>query len=245
MKAIAPHPDDALSWRGMIPCDLAALLCGVKPVACCAPPQDGYREIARRYGLRRAAAEGACFLGREPALLELARRLWSERRAFGERWSIKVLGYPPCCVARFERAGDATRGDPVLPAARRAQAAAPWAFVMNNVLNFSARLHGAAEHRRFAAGRRRLRFTFHVLPWHPCAYDCAPSLAAAARIWSALQALSPEFCAQARRALARRVLFWSPLRFAFLEGDRAVPELSFGAAGERANATLLDFTADA
>jgi hypothetical protein len=59
----------------------------------------------------------------------------------------------------------------------------------------------------------------HVIPWHPCRYDCPRSIAAAARIWFFLESFLPALAGILRESLTGTVLYRSQWEFWVLEGQ--------------------------
>lgn len=223
--------------------DLAGVLAGVKPVSYtgCSPdrlpallrlceklklhclPAEEYAG-RRGFHLRRGAE--VYFIGRSAATLRRAARAWADP-ADDDAWSV-YLGYPDCCIKAFRKWRDAQDKGPDLVelAAGNTAAAGPLDFRLNNVFNYSSRVHHAlaadkARYRRFTRlNSGRVYPSLHAIGWHPCSYTCSRSLAKAAAIYSLVSRHAPGFAAALRAALARPVLFWDKYRFAFLDGLR-------------------------
>lgn len=133
-----------------------------------------------------------------------------------------LLGYPRCCAAAFA----ATE-------AVDAESARPWCFPralgdapprisyrMNFLYNFHSRSSGPEnELQRMLAGGYRL-MEASLLPWIPCAWDCAPSLAYGRKIELALLGYAPELARSLRDLLSLPILFLDDWRFVTLLGAR-------------------------
>ncbi|MSP60601.1 MAG: hypothetical protein EXR72_09730 [Myxococcales bacterium] len=103
------------------------------------------------------AGRTALFVGRDPDLLRAAADCERSDDAVGLG---SLLGYPACCVAAFAATPVGIRVNPVLHARALAATAGPPAPRLN-VIDLA---------------------VFHYLPWLPCSFACAPSLAFADRV---------------------------------------------------------------
>jgi hypothetical protein len=224
--------------------DLAFLLAGIKPVLYTHVERKDVawmRTLARFFDLeavfheRSAAGSGndlELFLGRDSGALRRAVELGKRgaKREVDPEWGA-LLGYPPCCTRAY--AGYATRRAAeerdLVPSIYRKSAPRSAPFSLNNVLNFSTRLNGSPKEldlsRRLAQLNRREEgpslYMMHVLPWHPCRYDCRPSTSLGRRGWSFMESLLPEFARRMRDILSKPVLYFDKWRFAILDGSCA------------------------
>lgn len=217
--------------------DLAALLAGVKPVVYANVDEAAagrLGDLAALFGLRwRLEGEvpggkRAAFLAREPAALERAAAQWRAGGAVGSNpdWSCGTLGYPPCCVEHFVAGrgdgGPARRWDIVRSALARS-GPGPYPFVSNNLFNLSSRLDPRSPDLERSERLGRLNPAFpvhmlHVVPWHPCRYDCPATAADGRRIAAVLETLAPGVFEEIRSRLARAYLYLDKWRFAALDG---------------------------
>ncbi len=61
----------------------------------------------------------------------------------------------------------------------------------------------------------------HVLPWHPCRYDCKASAELGCKAWDFMKGLFPDFALRMRDVLSQPALYLNKWQFAVLESFRA------------------------
>jgi hypothetical protein len=243
------------------PGELAALLSDEKPVLFISrTPYNAelLKALERRVGLslrEPRVPKGVpprtdyLLMGRRPADLAEAEAAWNES-TLSVRWG-ELLGYPRCCVTAYvetvERRGDR---DVVRAADARTRAKGPRDWRLNNLFNHFSRVVSAnsGEHERFKELCAAARFPADRVQaafWHPCAYDCAGSLALAGKIERFLAAHVPGFLERVRPLLARRWAYRGDFSFAALAGasGRTIdPSVPTGLSAEDASGALvLDF----
>ncbi|HEX4048838.1 MAG TPA: hypothetical protein VH309_13425 [Elusimicrobiota bacterium] len=224
------------SW-GNLAVELAAALAGVKPVIHCwiqDCDQDYVRSLCAAFGLRsfvyaRQGTPGAerlgIMLGRDAALLEEAARVWTSPRSNPG----PQLGYPPCCsefyCAWLDDPSSEAGPDVIARIFANTRSPRKLPFLLNDAYyHYSRRGKPADGERREAVSRLNPGLdmnVLNVLPWHPCSYRCAASLAAGRKIWATMLERAPALAAAIAPSLARPVVFWDWDRFAALEGESA------------------------
>lgn len=242
----------ALRARGFLIQDLAAVALGLKPMC-----RSGFthrddetwadlRAFAGAAGLALTVYESA-YESAEPmfaltksktALAEYQAALEAKQAAVrGEdtaratREIGRLLGYPPCCVEAFSAHEGERSGAPYPAAVRERSGPGPYRWPANFLYNFHSRsAHGQAELRRLLSRGYRAMDAY-VLPWIPCRFDCAASLAYADALLPALEAHDAAFYAGMCQLLSAPVLVFGewglvPLTDARREGQR----LAYGAA---------------
>ena len=220
--------------------DVIALLLGDKPVAYNDATKEQLAfipEWAKQLGLVTAnlgkvkteaqddkKARYGVLLSKERRTLEMAANIWSSPRGAIEVG--KLLGYPDCCgssFAKFNRLQHANPLADVVPFIAAASGAGPYPFLLNNLLVFNSKrcpADGPAVEKLFrinADPNIALKLKA-VITWHPCTYNCRPSLAAARRTWSFLKRHSPAEAASLQCRLDKPVLYLSCSEFVTFEG---------------------------
>lgn len=227
---------------GNLPIEIIALLAGVKPVIhCWAGESDlpAFDEICRRLGLKkfvfpragkaRSAERLGILIGRDAAALKKTARFWN-----GEYFNPgRSLGYPACCTRFYYTYVVAQKGRDLIQSIHRhtrEKTALP--FALNDVFYLYSRVpsvqSGARRQKLFAKNPGLDLDVLNLIPWHPCSYRCAPSLAKAAAIWATARKVAPELAHALRACLARPVVFWDWSRFAVLR-RRPGDDLSYSA----------------
>ena len=218
---------------GNLPIELLALIAGVKPVihlTARAVDMPELESLRARLGLKllvfsRSGGRGeerfGVMLGRDAAVLRVTAKLWDRENGNpGVR-----LGYPACCTRWYYRHADDPGGRDIVQAIlRHTKNDEALPFALNNVFYFFSRVSSVQE------GARRQKLVamnpgldldlLNLIPWHPCAYDCAPSRAKAAKIWATAKKIAPDLAAALKDILARPVIFWDWSRFAVLAQAR-------------------------
>ncbi|HNW44877.1 MAG TPA: hypothetical protein PKI19_10260, partial [Elusimicrobiales bacterium] len=132
------------------------------------------------------------------------------------------LGYPQCCVKAFGKWQlSLDREDLIFHIFSGSQKNTPVSFLMNNVCSYFSRLvkpEDPADCRAFKELNRGSDLDA-VLPWHPCSYNCAASLAGAGKIYEVLAHYMPHLAASRRDRLSKPVIFWDKFLFAVLDGS--------------------------
>lgn len=235
--------------------DLAALLTGIKPVLytdfspadwpylkdLCSKLKMEYllpEELHGREGFKAAPRGGKKMLliGRRKKELEAAARAWGRAETTRE-WGL-LLGYPPCCVDAYLEWKEkySAEIDLVRWTWGRTPAGKKLHFGLNNVCNFFSRLtpRDAAKYRRVGDINSKRGYplaNLHVISWHPCAYDCKKSAAAADRICDFFKTYLPEHAAMLKAVLARPVLVFGKYEFLSFDGKVAGDKLVFSGIG--------------
>lgn len=230
--------------------DLAALLIGAKPVLYTDFSADSWPYIRGlcealkfKYLMPEAVYGKAGFkavpksgkrmllLGRDTKALKEAAKSWL-RSPTDPAWGL-LLGYPECCVkAYIEWRAVADRTDLINFTFGRTPEKERFHFGLNNVFNYFSRLTGQpADMEGFArirAANKDLDISaLQVISWHPCAYDCAPSVKLAGEIFSFLSDYLPERAAELKEKLARPVLFRDKYEYLVLDGRAAKGEVRY------------------
>jgi hypothetical protein len=136
-------------------------------------------------------------------------------------------GYPACCVERTrdivaEHPDIRTRPAYPLLTLAATRAKPPFRFKSNYLYHMENRDWG----KRGLKGRRSEHSQYHLIPWTPCSFDCAPSLAYAERMLALLRRALPEFAVRLEQILRRPVLLWSDFVFVGLEVEARGRELT-------------------
>ncbi len=147
----------------------------------------------------------------------------------------RLLGYPDCCAAafgRFQKRQEKDPGADMIDAIAAASGPGPYPFLLNNVLVFNSKrcAAGREDREKLADLNRDQSFALKLpalISWHPCSYQCRPSLRAARRIWAYVQRYSPDAAARLRRRLSAPVLFLSWSKFAAFRGRVARGRLKY------------------
>lgn len=220
---------------GNLPIEVIALLAGVKPVIhCWAGEADlpAFDELCARLRLKKLVIPGArlgVLIGRDAAALKRTARLWG-----GEYFNPgQSLGYPPCCTRwYYSHVVDKKDDDLVRSILRHTRDKAALPFALNDAFYFYSRVpsvqSGARRQKLFARNPGLDLDLLNLIPWHPCSYRCAPSLAKARKIWKTARKVAPELADALRACLARPVVFWDWSRFAVLRRAPG-PGLSYAA----------------
>lgn len=221
--------------------DLAALLIGAKPVLYTDFSADSWpylrglcEALKLKYLMPEAVYGKAGFkavpksgkrmllIGKDPKALKEAAESWL-RSPTDPAWGL-LLGYPECCVkAYIEWRLVAAETDLVNFTFGRTREKERFHFGLNNVFNYFSRLTGQpADMEAFArirAANKDLDISaLQVISWHPCAYDCGPSVKLAGGIFAFLSAHLPERAAELKERLAKPVLFRDKYEYLVLAG---------------------------
>lgn len=222
--------------------DLAALLIGAKPVLYTDFSAESWpyiRDLCEALKLKYLMPEAVygkagfkavpksgkrmLLIGRETKALKEAAKSWL-RSPTDPAWGL-LLGYPACCVkAYIDWRTVADRTDLVNFTFGRTRKKERFHFGLNNVFNYFSRLTGRpADMKDFArirAANKDLDISsLQVISWHPCAYDCAPSVKLSGEIYSFLSAHLPERAAELKERLAKPVLFRDKYEYLVLDGS--------------------------
>ena len=222
--------------------DLAALLIGAKPVlytdfsADSWPYIRGLCEALRLKYLMPEAVYGKAgfkavpetgkrmlLIGKSAKALKEAAKSWL-RSPTDPAWGL-LLGYPECCVkAYIEWRSVAAEINLVNFTCGRTREKERFHFGLNNVFNYFSRLTGQpADMEAFArirAANKDLDISsLQVISWHPCAYDCGPSVKLAGEIFAFLSASLPERAAELKERLGKPVLFRDKYEYLVLDGS--------------------------
>lgn len=230
--------------------DLAALLIGAKPVLYTDFSADSWpyiRGLCEAFKLKYLMPEAVygkagfkampksgkrmLLIGRDTKALKEAAKSWL-RSPTDPAWGL-LLGYPECCVkAYIEWRAVAARTDLVNFTLGRTPEKERFHFGLNNVFNYFSRLTGQpadmADFARIRAVNKDLDISaLQVISWHPCAYDCAPSVKLAGEIFSFLSVHLPERAAELKERLAKPVLFRDKYEYLVLYGSAKKGEVSY------------------
>ena len=133
-----------------------------------------------------------------------------------------ALDYPECCSNAFaDWSGSLKRGDLIKHTVRNSPPEGPVSFILNNIWNWHSRLSpktDSAALKTFSKLNRGFDMD-SILPWHPCSYSCAASLAAGSRIYEVLSRYMPNVTAARRKILSNPVIYWDKFNFAVLDGE--------------------------
>jgi hypothetical protein len=243
-EGLGPMLED-LHARGFLVQDLLGVARGLKPMCRAGLTRADEESVARlrRFGEAAGlavevyrsdyeAASGPMIMAAaDPARLKdfkgcveskhaakTAPETWAATKRMGE-----LLGYPPCCVDAFVASEKkASAGRPsffargLSPRARRT----PVPYALNFLYNFHSRSSGPDGElaRMLGAGYRLMEA--YLIPWIPCAWDCAPSAAYARKIVAAMEDALPEMARGLKELLSLPVLFVDDWRFVPLTGAR-------------------------
>ncbi|MBI2789029.1 MAG: tetratricopeptide repeat protein [Elusimicrobia bacterium] len=216
---------------GNLPIEAIALLAGVKPVIhCWASEADlpAFDELCRRLRLKQLVIPGerlGVLIGRDAAALKRTARLWG-----GEYLNPgRSLGYPACCTRwYYSHVVDKKDDDLVRSILRHTRGKKALPFALNDLFYFYSRVpsvqSGARRQKLFARNPGLDLDLLNLIPWHPCSYRCAASLAKAARIWRTARTAAPELADALRACLGRPVVYWDWSRFAVLAREKSGAE---------------------
>lgn len=216
---------------GNLPIEVIALLAGVKPVIhCWASEADlpAFDELCRRLRLKKLVIPGerlGVLIGRDAAALKRTARLWG-----GEYFNPgRSLGYPACCTRwYYSHVVDKKDDDLVRSILRHTRGKEALPFLLNDLFYFYSRVpsvqSGARRQKLFARNPDLDLDLLNLIPWHPCSYRCAPSLAKARRIWKTALKVAPELARALRACLGRPVVYWDWSRFAVLAREKSGAE---------------------
>lgn len=221
--------------------DLAALLIGAKPVLytdfsaeswpyikeLCGALKLKYFMPEAVYGIVGFKAvpksqKRMLLIGKNPKVLKEAAESW-RRSPTDPAWGI-LLGYPECCVkAYIEWRSVSEKTDLINFTLGRTRKKERFHFGLNNVFNYFSRLTGKpadmAAFARIRAANKDLDIsTLQVISWHPCAYDCGPSIKLAKDIFAFLSDYLPGRAAEVKNRLAKPVLFRDKYEHLLLNG---------------------------
>lgn len=230
--------------------DLAALLIGAKPVLYTDFSADSWpyiRELCGalklkylmpeavygRTGFKAVPKSGKRMLliGKNLKALKEAAKSWL-RSPTDPAWGL-LLGYPECCVkAYIEWRSVADTTDLVNFTLGRSRKKERFYFGLNNVFNYFSRLTGKpadmADFARIRAANKDLDLAaLQVISWHPCAYDCGPSVKLAGEIFDFLLHHLPGRAAELKSLLARPVLFRDKYEYLTLDGRAKNAEIRY------------------
>jgi len=232
--------------------DLAALLTGVKPVIYIDFNVQGWpyiKDLCRRFRLTCVFPEWEykkesfhvetgkliAIFGFDPAKVRRAARLWNVG-VVGVPWGV-ALGYPRCCVEAYSKWQVAeyarkTWPDLIKVIAGRTRPGEKLDFTLNNICNYYSRIR--SNHADQAAFKKLLAINpaidfhaFHVISWHPCAYNCRESAAAGRKIFAFLEYYLPDYARNLKEYLARPVVFFDKYEFITLKGKLSGETLSY------------------
>jgi len=235
--------------------DLAALLVGLKPVLytdfdaadwpylrdLCSKLKMEYllpEQLFGREGFKAAPRYGKKMLliGRRRKDLEAAARSWG-RAETSREWGL-LLGYPPCCVDAYLdwKENHSARTDLIRRTYERTPAAKKYHFGLNNVCNFFSRLTpgDAKQYRKVGDINYRKGYplaNMHVISWHPCAYTCKKSAAAADKLYDFFKVYLPAHAAMLQTVLARPMLVYGKYEFLSFDGKVAGDKIKFSGIG--------------
>lgn len=181
MRELLAHRDIPAAQRRL---EAAGLVCEVAPIVY-GTTRDGWLKQA-------PAPDGSedrspVFVGRDRRALLDAVEAEQSRTEEGARRLGQLLGYPPCCVEHFSGVSRERRGPEL------------WASAL-------ARTHGRPSPRLDVLDLA----VFTWLPWYPCSYDCAPSLAFADALVPLVASRHPAFVERIERAHASHRLVLAP-----------------------------------
>jgi hypothetical protein len=218
---------------GNLPIEVIALLAGAKPIIhCWAGEADlpSFDALCARLKLRKIVFPRSgtahphtrlgVLIGRDAAALEKTAKIWD-----GEYFNPgPSLGYPACCARRYYAFLNGPKSlDLVHAIYRHTKKPAGLPFLLNDVFYFYSRLpsvqSGARRQKLFEKNPGLDLDMLNLIPWHPCSYRCAPSLAKAAAIWDTAQKTAPALAEALRACLGRPVVFWDWSRFAVLKKE--------------------------
>ncbi len=221
---------------GNIQIELLAAMAGVKPVLHCWIDEGDLpyvsslaASLSLKHLVYNRAGPGTqklgVMIGKRLRDLEETARIWDSPQANPG----PQLGYPVCCSEFYcDSFINARPENPPLDcihhAARNTPPGKGLSFLLNDVFYFYSRKgHPDDSERRELIGRKNRGLTMdimNVIPWHPCSYRCAESLAKGRAIWAMMLQVLPEHALALRACLARPVVFWDWTRFAVLKGAR-------------------------
>lgn len=216
---------------GNLPIEVIALLAGVKPVIhswASAADLPAFDDLCARLRLKKLVIPGArlgVLIGRDAAALRRTARLWG-----GEYFNPgRSLGYPACCTRFYYTHVVARKGlDLVQSIHRHTRGKAGLPFLLNDVFYLYSRVpsvqSGARRQKLFARNPGLDLDLLNLIPWHPCSYRCAPSLAKARKIWKTARQVAPDLADALRACLGRPVVFWDWSRFAVLAREKSGAE---------------------
>lgn len=236
LKGRPPFP--LKSW-GNLAVETAASLAGVKPVIqawILEPDLDYAAALCRALGWKSLVHERqesgppparvGLMLGKNLKLLKAAARAWEKPHSNPG----PELGYPRCCNRFYWEWDPAKSAGSDMDIIHRARANtprpdAPLPFLLNDCFYlFSRRWVAADADKRDKIAQRNPGLDLNVLnavPWHPCSYRCAASLARAKKTLKFMKASVPPLAKLLETHLKGPVLFWNWDRFAALD---AVPK---------------------
>ncbi len=222
-------PPVVLKGWGNLPIELLAAVAGVKPVvhAWLQEADEGYlKDLRAGLGLeslvytKQSGRLGVMIGARKEHLRETA-EVWDKP----ESNPGPNLGYPACCSKTYCGWIDDSRTDREdyiyrIHANTKDRRRLP--FLLNDVFYLYSRpFKPGLPEAREQIERKNANLPMNVLnviPWHPCSYRCAASLAKARKIWKLMNELLPDLAAVVKSTLAKPVLFWDWDRFAVLDG---------------------------
>jgi hypothetical protein len=222
--------------------DLAALLTDVKPViyidfedshwpylsGLCEKlrlrylfPEELYPEIRNPHNLfhlRRGKKH--IIIGKDMGKVETAARHW--KRLGGVPWGL-ALGYPECCVKHYTGWKKNTADPDIMRHIYlNTRHKEKLSFMLNNTWNlYSQSRNSPKETRDFrkmdSLNTSGLQFV-QVISWHPCAYDCHKSLAAADKIYAFMSHYVPEHAFLLKKRLSKPVVMLDKYKFIAFNG---------------------------
>ncbi len=228
-----------LRARGFLMQDLLGVAAGLRPLCHSGAPRwesadraafDAFLGASGLKALKRESAPGApplLTVGRDAAALEEFEAVCRVKSAsLDEAETLaatarmgELLGYPACCAAAFaasERARIAERSDAPWSFARAVlerSGPGPFRFPANFLYNFHSRSSGpGGELGRLLRGGYGAMDRF-LVPWIPCRFDCAPTVAFGERLLEALRGVEPAFADSVRGALSSLIVLFDDWSF--------------------------------
>ncbi len=123
-----------------------------------------------------------------------------------------LLGYPRCCVKLFLKFNNSDHVGDLIPLIQaNTRQATAHSFVVNNAYNTAGRVQAASGAVNFIT-------KIHILPWHPCSYDCAQSLSRGNALFQFIESIAPDLAQRLQRALRGVVLYFDNGHCASFEG---------------------------
>lgn len=207
-------------WPDPFILDIIAILAGVKKAAYSyiqSPASHPISGLERIFGLHHASLPPRrplpprtgkmIFFSQSRTYLREAVALW--RQDNENPRLLDLLGYPVCCSAFFHKvSGPRAARDLVASIYSNTASRQPFPFYINNILNTTGRDRCSSLSQRI-----------HLLPWHPCSYDCAASLSAGRKMFKVLKDLAPELAFDFAKVLAQTFLYSADGSFAVLSGS--------------------------
>lgn len=214
------------SYPDMALLDALAVVAGVKPLSLINLPLTdrkyvlSCRRLASFFGLQfqfippaGGRKVGRLYFAKTTALIDKASRLMDVNP--DDPRLIALLGYPACCVRFFERFRKGRSEADIIGAIDASTASrGKLSFTVNNLFNLAGRVNSPTSPLKTLA-------KVHLLPWHPCRFDCKASLAAGRTLEIFIHAIAPDLARVLRDALSNVVLYFNDGECAVLKGRKA------------------------